>query len=50
MRVKIALRIKSIEHEDFEETLNPKSDLLRKSNPLLFSRVPVLIHHAKPIS
>ncbi|XP_057749001.1 glutathione S-transferase U17-like [Arachis stenosperma] len=49
MRVKIALRIKSIEHEHFEETLNPKSDLLLKSNPV-YARVPVLIHHGKPIS
>nr|KYP42997.1 putative glutathione S-transferase GSTU6 [Cajanus cajan] len=48
MRVKIALNIKSLEYEHFEETMNPKSELLLHSNPV-YARVPVLIHHDKPI-
>ncbi|XP_027346150.1 glutathione S-transferase U17-like [Abrus precatorius] len=48
MRVKIALNIKSLEYEYFEETLNPKSDFLLQSNPV-YGRVPVLLHYDKPI-
>lgn len=48
MRVKIALNIKALEHEHFEETLNPKSDLLLQSNPV-YGKVPVLLHHGRPI-
>ncbi|RDY01635.1 Glutathione S-transferase U18, partial [Mucuna pruriens] len=47
-RVKIALNIKSIEYENIEDSLNPKSELLLKSNPV-YARVPVLIHHDRPI-
>ncbi|KAK2408267.1 tau class glutathione S-transferase [Trifolium repens] len=49
-RVKIALNIKSLEYENFEEneTFNPKSDLLVQSNPV-YGKVPVLIHQDKPI-
>ncbi|KAK7362091.1 hypothetical protein VNO77_04191 [Canavalia gladiata] len=48
MRVKIALNIKSLQYDNFEETLNPKSDFLLQSNPV-FGKVPVLLHHDKPI-
>ncbi|XP_061365231.1 glutathione S-transferase U18-like [Gastrolobium bilobum] len=50
MRVKIALNIKSLKYENFEETMTlvPKSDLLLQSNPV-YGKVPVLIHHDKPI-
>lgn len=49
-RVKIALNIKSLDYENFEEneTFNPKSDLLLQSNPV-YGKVPVLIHLDKPI-
>lgn len=49
-RVKIALNIKSLEYENFEEneTFNPKSDILLQSNPV-YGKVPVLIHQDKPI-
>ncbi|KAJ7953728.1 Glutathione S-transferase family protein [Quillaja saponaria] len=48
MRVKIALNIKSLDYENFHETLNPKSDLLLQSNPV-YKKIPVLIHGDKPI-
>lgn len=50
IRVKIALNIKSLDYENFEEheTFNPKSDLLLQSNPV-YGKVPVLIHQDKPI-
>ncbi|KAJ7953727.1 Glutathione S-transferase family protein [Quillaja saponaria] len=48
MRVKIALNIKSLDYENFHETLNPKSDLLLQSNPI-YKKIPVLIHGDKPI-
>ncbi|XP_054808098.1 glutathione S-transferase U17-like [Prosopis cineraria] len=47
-RVKIALNIKSVEYENVEETLNPKSQLLLQSNPV-HKKVPVLLHGDKPI-
>ena len=48
LRVKIALNIKCLEYENFEETMNPKSDLLLQSNPV-YGKIPVLIHNGKPI-
>ncbi|KAE9607123.1 hypothetical protein Lal_00026005 [Lupinus albus] len=49
LRVQIALNIKSLNYENIEETLNPKSDLLLQSNPV-HKKIPVLIHGDKPIS
>ncbi|KAH6809515.1 Glutathione S-transferase family protein [Perilla frutescens var. frutescens] len=50
MRVRIALNVKSVAY-DFqqEDVLVAKSDLLLQSNPV-HKKIPVLIHHNKPIS
>ncbi|KAI9111846.1 hypothetical protein K1719_017536 [Acacia pycnantha] len=48
LRVKIALNIKSLEYENIEETLYPKSQLLVQSNPV-HKKIPVLLHGDKPI-
>ncbi|XP_028793094.1 glutathione S-transferase U17-like [Neltuma alba] len=47
-RVTIALNIKSLEYENIEETLNPKSQLLLQLNPV-HQKIPVLLHGDKPI-
>ncbi|XP_028754328.1 glutathione S-transferase U17-like [Neltuma alba] len=47
-RVTIALNIKSLEYENIEETLNPKSQLLLQLNPV-HKKIPVLLHGDKPI-
>ncbi|KAI4328351.1 hypothetical protein L6164_020710 [Bauhinia variegata] len=47
-RVKIALNLKSLEYENHEENMDPKSDLLLQSNPV-YGKVPVLLHDGKPI-
>ncbi|KAI4328350.1 hypothetical protein L6164_020709 [Bauhinia variegata] len=48
MRVKIALNLKSLEYENHEENMDPKSDLLLQSNPV-YGKIPVLLHDGKPI-
>ncbi|KAK7252317.1 hypothetical protein RIF29_36171 [Crotalaria pallida] len=48
VRVQIAFNIKSLEYENIEETLNPKSELLLQSNPV-HKKIPVLLHADKPI-
>ncbi|GAA0153650.1 transferase [Lithospermum erythrorhizon] len=48
LRVRIALNIKSINHEYVEENVMSKSELLLKSNPI-HQKLPVLIHGERPI-
>lgn len=48
MRPRIALHLKSVDHEFVEETMHPKSELLLKSNPV-HKKIPVLLHNDKPV-
>ncbi|KAM7468584.1 hypothetical protein LguiB_016146 [Lonicera macranthoides] len=48
MRARIALNIKSVDYECFEEKFGSKIELLLKANSV-HKKVPVLIHADKPI-
>jgi len=48
IRARIALSIKSVDYSYIEQPVPPVSELLLKSNPV-YKKIPVLLHHHKPI-